>query len=284
MAKYTLTLDETKSLFTPEQTTEYESYFALADDIVLNDHIRTAFNMKYRDYEISSGTPQGFLDDMHDIYARYRTVINSMFKELASNGYFASTYQDSEYTETRTPNLTHTRTPNLTNTRTPDLTNTRTPDLTNTRTPDLTSTRTPDLTDTHTPNISTNSEGSQVFSDTPDSSGVITGSYASTVTKNDSTVTSSGTDTTHTTGSEATTQTGKETTTQSGNETTKQTGNETTTQTGSETTKETGTDSRTYTLTKGIPHGSVWDLLKEEKRSLIDTVLSYYAPCFILLY
>lgn len=220
MAEYTLTLDETKALFTPEQQQVYEACLAFTGDKVLDDSIRFAFDSKYRNYEISNGTPQGFLEDMRDVYSRYYSVVSAMFEELKANGYFSATYHDSEYTETRTPDLTHTRTP--------------------------------DLTDSHIPNVSTTSEASQVYSNTPDSSGVISGSYASEVTKNNSKVTSSGADTRYTT--------------------------------GNETTKETGTETRTYTLTKGLPHGSVWDLLKEEKRSLIDTVLSYYAPCFILLY
>ncbi len=204
MVKYTLTLNDTKALFTPEQNLEYFSYFAFTGNNTLDTAIKEAFDARYANREISNGTPRGFLDDMKTVYLAYKDVISAMFSEYELDGYFKATYLDSDYSETRTPDLSHTR----------------------------------------TPNVKTENNGKQVYSDTPDSSGVISGGYASAVTTNSNTVQSTGT----------------------------------------ETTTETGTEKRQYTLQKGIPHGNVWEMVLERKRSIIDMVLSYYAPCFIMLY
>lgn len=221
MAKYTITLKETISLFTDEQA---ERYTAILQSCAPTTDIGTkfikAFNVKYYNREISNGTPEGFLNDIEETALVYGDLIKELFTRYEKYGYYTSQYMASDTDTTETPDLKHTRTPNITRTR--------------------------------TPNLTTTDDGQSVFSDTPDSSGVVTGNYATNVNKVDNTTTVKGSDENK--------------------------------ETGTDTTTETGTKNIHSVVTVETPVPSLSELTEKLQTSLMAKILDLFANNFMLIY
>lgn len=144
MAKYTITLEQTLELMTPEQSVTYNALLRAAVPTEYGDDFVAAFNARYRTREISNGTPAGFLEDLTSAVYSNKLELNALWAQYAEDGMFIDARRSSD-----------------------------------TETPNVTKTRTPDLTDTRTPNITRN--GHSVTDDTPQTSGVISGGYAAIV-------------------------------------------------------------------------------------------------------
>lgn len=172
MAKYTITLSDAKALMTEDQISRYDTLLRMC---VPADHqvdFVAAFDRKYNNREIANGTPAGFLDDLASVVYLNMGELNDLWTQYDSYGMFGATAR-----------ITDTETPNITKKRTPDLTDARTPDL---------------IRADHV-----------VLDDTPQTSGVIAGGYAASV--SDGRQTETGTDTVRKTGTETTTETGSRT-------------------------------------------------------------------------
>ena len=220
MASYTITLEYALTLMTPTQRQQFDELLEqCAPTIETKDAFKTAFILKYNNREVQAGTPAGFLIDLSEDVALYKNIINELFNQYIDNGLFSVKYIERKFDQTETPNITHTRTPNITRTRTPNLTNT--------------------------------SNNTDIFSDTPDSSGVVSGNYASTVDKQNGQIT--------------------------------QTGTETNAETGTETNRETGERQIHSTETRTTPAPRLFEIL-DNVPDLFNTILRLFADCFIMLY
>lgn len=114
MAKYTITLDEARSLMTDDQKDRETQIFNLIDNVDYRETFKRAYDLKYNDYEIANGTPLGYLNDFEKHMLYNVNTINAIFSELESNGYFRVVYDELTTVDTETRNLTATRTPNTT--------------------------------------------------------------------------------------------------------------------------------------------------------------------------
>lgn len=114
MAKYTITLTEARALMTPEQTAREAEIFNLIDDVVYRETVKRVYFLKYSDYEISNGTPLGYLNDFEKYMLLHRDEINSLLATVKKGNYYDVVYKELEIadsgedTDTRTPNLTTT--------------------------------------------------------------------------------------------------------------------------------------------------------------------------------
>lgn len=248
MAKYTITLDECIKLFTPTQSEMYNTLLTSSVPSQYADDFKRAFYLKFRGRDVQAGTPAGFLLDLEESVICTKAEINALFDRYAKDGYFEVSYAARTVTETETPDLTYTtdatRTPNLTEGTQDSGNSTETPNTTN----------------------KTVADQKRVYSNTPDTNGVVSGNYATDVTNDDSTTTQT------VTGNTQNTYTTNRTTTHTGTEENK------------ETRTETGTRSRSSTETVRTPSESIYRLVKDFPRPLMTEILLLFSDCFILLY
>ena len=172
MSKYTITLEQTLELMTAEQTATYNALLRASVPAQYGDEFAAAFNARYQAREISNGTPAGFLEDLTDAVYSNKLELAALWSQYTEAGMFGGIHKK---TDTETPNITKKRTPDLTDARTPDLVR----------------------------------ADHVVLDDTPQTSGVIAGGYAASV--SDGRQTETGTDTVRKTGTETTTETGSRT-------------------------------------------------------------------------
>ena len=204
MAKYTITLDEARSLMTDEQKDRETEIFNLIDNVDYRETFKRAYDLKYRDYEIANGTPLGYLNDFEKHMLYSVNTINAIFSELDRNGYFRVTYDELDITDTETRDLTTTRTPNTTVTST----------------------------------------GTTKFYDTPDTANPDEQTFI-----------------TNLTGSQASTQ-----------------------ERGNETNTDEGTVTHNITHTRTLPPRSVYEILKNIPKSVIEELLRPFGHCFMLVF
>lgn len=141
LAKYTITLEEARSLMSDEQRDRETEIFSLITNTNYRETFKRAYDLKYIDYEIANGTPLGYLNDFEKHMLYSVNTINAIFSELERDGYFRVTYDELTIVDTETRDLTAVRTPNTTvtsngTTRFYDTPDTPIPDTPNPDTPD----------------------------------------------------------------------------------------------------------------------------------------------------
>lgn len=100
MAEYTITLEHCISLFNPEQISEYDTIWQKIEEQTFRNRLKTIFENYYQEYEISRGTPLGFLKDFSVIMNLNCQWANDIINKIKSDGYFSDNDEGSTITET----------------------------------------------------------------------------------------------------------------------------------------------------------------------------------------
>lgn len=150
MARYTISYTDMHNLMTPAQKAQETNIFALITNTTLRDSFRKYYDLYYRECEIDSGTPAGYLLDFNRCMIGAAVYINNIFAQLDTDGYLTHK-TDSEH-------------------------------------------KTGTAQKTDTPGITTTTETGNIFSDTPQSGGVIDDNYATNTSKATSKTNASGQD------------------------------------------------------------------------------------------
>ena len=112
MARYTISYEEMHNLMTPAQKAQETSIFALITNTTLRDSFRKYYELYYRECEIETGTPAGYLLDFNRCMISAAGYINNIFAQLDKDGYLTHKNES----ETKTGNATKTDTPGITTT------------------------------------------------------------------------------------------------------------------------------------------------------------------------
>lgn len=99
MADYTITLEYCLSLFNPEQNSEYDTTWQKITDISFRNKLRNIFENFYQEYEISRGTPVGFLKDFSLIMNMNYQWVNEIIAKINDTGYFSDADEGSTIKE-----------------------------------------------------------------------------------------------------------------------------------------------------------------------------------------
>ena len=112
MARYTISYEDMHNLMTPAQKAQETSIFALITNTTLRDSFRKYYELYYRECEIETGTPAGYLLDFNRCMIGAAGYINNIFAQLDKDGYLTHKNES----ETKTGNATKTDTPGITTT------------------------------------------------------------------------------------------------------------------------------------------------------------------------
>ena len=112
MARYTISYEEMHNLMTPAQKSQETTIFGLITNTTLRDGFRKYYELYYRECEIETGTPAGYLLDFNRCMIGAAAYINNIFAQLDTDGYLLhkndSEKKTGQATKKDTPGITTT--------------------------------------------------------------------------------------------------------------------------------------------------------------------------------